>query len=171
MKKLAILTFSLLCASLLLTAQGQRRAKRTPQRKVDSPIDTVKLIYPKATDILPINTVWNKVIDAKGNLLGYVFNSQEYGVDNLGYYEDVPVLVVTDKAEKIQSVSIINSLETPSYVRDVYSSGFMQKWNGKKIKELNSVEVDAVSGATFTTEAVIQNMKLISTKAIENQPK
>lgn len=169
MRKIALLTLSLFCASLLLIAQGNR-GRRTPQRKVDSPIDTVKLIYPKATTIQPINDIWNKAVDSKGNLLGYVFNSQIYGVDNLGYYEDVPVLVITDKSENIQYVSIINSLETPSYLADVYGSGFLQKWNGKKIKELKSVEVDAVSGATLTSEAVIENMKLISTKAAEKQP-
>lgn len=156
------------CASLLLTAQN--KAKRGPQRKVDSPIDTVKSVYPKTSAIQPINTIWNKAVDAKGNLLGYVFNSQLYGVDNLGYYEDVPVLVITDKNQQVQRVSIINSLETPSYVEDIYNSGFLQQWNGQRIEKLNQMEVDGVSGATFTSEAVMENMKLISTKAVENQP-
>lgn len=170
MRKITLLTLLLFSASMLLIAQGNR-GRRAPQRKVDSPIDTVKLVHPKATAIQPINDIWNKAIDAKGNLLGYVFNSQLYGVDNLGYYEDVPVLVITDKTEKITYVSIINSLETPSYLDDIYSSGFLQKWNGKKIKELKEVEVDGVTGATLTSEAVIENMKLISTKAVEKQPK
>ncbi|MGL4852839.1 MAG: FMN-binding protein [Phocaeicola sp.] len=166
MKRTATVALTLLFATLFITAQAPKRSRRVPERKLDSPLDTVKLIYPKATAIQPINSVWNKAVDNKGNLLGYVFNSEVYGIDNLGYYEDVPVLVVTDKSEKIQYVSIINSYETPEYVEDIYRSGFMERWNGKKLTDIQSIEVDGVSGATLTSEAVIENMKLIANKAL-----
>lgn len=142
-----------------------------PQRKKDSPVDTVKTVLPKVSAIKPINEVWNKAVDAKGNLLGYVFNSEKYGVDIFGYYEDVPTLVVTDKNHKILKVSVINSYETEDYLRRIRKNGFFSKWNGKQIQSAKDLKVDAVSGATLTSEAVIDNMKLISEKAVKTQPK
>lgn len=156
----------LVAATTLLAQNPHAGGKRpAPTRKVDSPIDTVKAVYPSATAIKPVNSIWNQIVDAKGNLLGYLFNSQAYGTKNFGFYEDVPVLVITDKAQKIQRVAVVNSFETPKYLRTIHQSGFYQKWVGKTIKEAATLEVDIVTGATLTSEAVLENMKLIGQKA------
>ena len=36
----------------------------------------------------------------------------------------------------------------------------LDKWNGKKVKEAKSMKVDAVTGATYSSNAVIENVKL-----------
>lgn len=159
----------LFCMGTLLISVSAKPGE--PVRKKDSPVDTVKTVLPKVSAIKPINDVWNKAVDAKGNLLGYVFNSEKYGIDIFGYYEDVPTLVVTDKNYKILKVSVINSYETEEYLGRVRKKGFFSKWNGKQIQSVKDLKVDAVSGATLTSEAVIDNVKLISEKAVKSQPK
>lgn len=164
MRKIKTLLLLLGIGSLCVSVNAE------PQRKKDSPVDTVKTVLPKVSAIKPINEVWNKAVDAKGNLLGYVFNSEKYGVDIFGYYEDVPTLVVTDKNHKILKVSVINSYETESYLNKIRKSGFFLKWTGKQIQSVQDFKVDAVSGATLTSEAVIDNVKLISEKSRHSEP-
>ncbi|MGL4993195.1 MAG: FMN-binding protein [Bacteroidales bacterium] len=160
---------SILATTFTITASGSRGTE--PTRKADSIIDSVRTVYPSAADIKPLNTIWNSIIDKKGNQVGFLFNSQEYGTDIWGYYEDVPTIVVTDKSHKIVKVAVVNSLETPSYLNKIYRSGFLKKWNGIDIKEASKTNVDAVTGATLTSEAVIENIKLISDKSIANPVK
>lgn len=168
MRKLKCSLFIFCLGSLFFSVNAK---PGEPVRKKDSPVDTVKTVLPKVSAIKPVNDVWNKAVDAKGNLLGYVFNSEKYGVDIFGYFEDVPTLVVTDKNYKILKVSVINSYETEEYLRKIRKNGFFSKWNGKTIQSAKDLKVDAVSGATLTTEAVIDNVKLISEKAVKTQPK
>ncbi|MGL4411580.1 MAG: FMN-binding protein [Bacteroidales bacterium] len=161
MKRIVLLAF--FAVTINITINGAE-----PTRKADSIIDSVRTVYPSAAEIKPINTIWNSVIDKKGKEVGYLFNSQEYGSDIWGYYEDVPTIVVTDKSHKIVKVAVVNSFETPSYLNKIYRSGFLKRWNGTDIKDASKRSVDAVTGATLTSEAVIENIKLISDKSIAN---
>ncbi|MGL5013846.1 MAG: FMN-binding protein [Bacteroidales bacterium] len=161
MKRIVLLAF--FAVTINITVNGAE-----PTRKVDSIIDSVRTVYPSAADIKPINTIWNSIIDNKGKEVGYLFNSQEYGSDIWGYYEDVPTIVVTDKSHKIVKVAVVNSFETPSYLNKIYRSGFFKRWNGTDIKDASKRSVDVVTGATLTSEAVIENIKLISDKSIAN---
>ncbi|MGL5317850.1 MAG: FMN-binding protein [Bacteroidales bacterium] len=158
-----------LCLGTFFSSISAKPAE--PVRKKDSPVDTVRTVLPKTVAIQPVNEIWSKAVDAKGRLLGYVFNSEKYGIDIFGYYEDVPTLVVTDSQQKILKVSVINSYETEEYLTIIRNKGFFSKWNGKQIQSAKDLKVDAITGATLTTEAIIDNIKLISEKAVKTQPK
>jgi uncharacterized protein with FMN-binding domain len=36
----------------------------------------------------------------------------------------------------------------------------LEKWNGKTVKDARTLQVDAVTGATYSSEAVIQNVQM-----------
>jgi electron transport complex protein RnfG len=60
---------------------------------------------------------------------------------------------------KISDIRVLENEETPRYLdRAMY--GLKDKWVGKSISKAYKIEVDAVSGATYTSEAIISNMKL-----------
>ena len=53
----------------------------------------------------------------------------------------------------------IKSTETPKYYAKVKKE-LLNKWNGMKVKDAQTQQVDAVTGATFSSEAVIKNVQL-----------
>lgn len=135
----------------------------------ESPLEIVKKTYPSTTKIVKINDVWNKAVDSRGKLLGYVFNSSEYGKDIRGFRGPVPILIVTDKNQKIRKVTAFNNNETPKYLSKVAAEGLFKKWNGKAIQKAKDEKVDGVTGATFSSRAIIKNVQLISKKAKERR--
>ena len=68
---------------------------------------------------------------------------------------------------KIGEYYTINALpnnETPEVFRRLYE--LMKAWNGHSLKEAASLEVDGVSGATYSSNAVIGNVRAGSDYAL-----
>ncbi|MGN0236997.1 MAG: FMN-binding protein [Lepagella sp.] len=88
-----------------------------------------------------------------------VVNTSEMGKDIEGYGGAVPVeIYLTD--QKIDSIVLLPNMETVSFVDRVKESGLLESWNGKSITEALEAPVDAVSGATYTSTAIINNVRL-----------
>ena len=49
--------------------------------------------------------------------------------------------------------------ETPKYYAKV-KKALLNTWDGKKVKDAKALKVDAVTGATFSSDAVIENVRL-----------
>lgn len=87
-----------------------------------------------------------------------IVNTGILGASIEGYNGAVPLEVVVIKG-KIADIRVLPNEETPRYLnRAMY--GLKDKWVGKSISKAYKTEVDAVSGATYTSEAIISNMKL-----------
>ena len=56
--------------------------------------------------------------------------------------------------------------ETPNFVAKVRNAGLFSVWNGMKLKDAANKTVDAVTGATYTSTAVIRSMKAAATNAV-----
>ncbi|MCB0484519.1 MAG: 4Fe-4S binding protein [Flavobacteriales bacterium] len=69
-----------------------------------------------------------------------------------GYAGPVHIGVFVRPNGTIASLHHISSLETASYLRDIEQNGFYKRFQGLKLDAVH--EVDAVSGATLTTEAI-----------------
>lgn len=172
MKKLGLsIALVMLVCCMTLFAQGEMQGEQHQQQtfKSESPLQIVKKVYPTTTKIVKINNVWNKAVDKKGKLLGYVLNSTEYTKNVRGFRGPVPVLVITDKNQKIRKVAALSNQETPRYLSKAAS--VLNKWNGKTIQNAKTAQVDGVTGATFTSKAIIKNVQTISKKASEKKPK
>ena len=89
----------------------------------------------------------------------FVVNTEQLGKEVMGYAGTTPVeITVTDgKIEKI--VALPNS-ETPGFFQRVQESPIFTALNGKTVKEASEVKLDAVSGATYSSKAVIENIRL-----------
>ncbi|MGL5787625.1 MAG: FMN-binding protein [Bacteroidales bacterium] len=173
--KTTFLLIAILTGYNQLSAQRiiQRRPaaeQATRKRDAGSPIDSVRLIFPGAQKIEKINSCWNAAKDQKGNTLGYVLNSIEYGKENKGFGDDVPTWVILDKKGVIRKVCIINSYETRSYQRLVHRKKFYNQWLGLNLQSAGNKDIDIVTGATLTSTAVKNNMKLIIDQAIKTKP-
>ena len=88
----------------------------------------------------------------------YVINTTQLGKDIEGYAGPTPLKVYI-KGNKVEKIEFLKSQETPKYYAKV-KKALQEKWNGKKVKDAKKMQVDAVTGATFSSEAVIKNVQL-----------
>jgi len=88
----------------------------------------------------------------------YVVNTTTLGKDIQGYVGTTPVKVYIKK-NKVEKVEFLKNQESPKYIARVKKS-LLNKWDGLKVKEAAKQQVDGVTGATFTSDAIIKNVQL-----------
>lgn len=86
-----------------------------------------------------------------------VVNTTALGKDIFGYGGQIP-LEIHLKERKVVEVRVLEHSETPSFFDEVVH--ILSAWDGKTIEEAQSLEVDEVSGATYTSRAIIDNVHL-----------
>ena len=87
----------------------------------------------------------------------YVINTTTLAKDVDGYVGPTPVEVYIKK-NKIVKVVMLKSQETPKYNARVKKE-MLPSYENKKIVKGKAVEVDGVTQATFTSNAVKENVK------------
>jgi len=102
--------------------------------------------------------------DQKGK--SFVINTEKLGKEVMGYAGKTPleIHVVDGKVDKI--VALKNN-ETPEYFQKVLDSPIFTALKGKTVKEASEVQLDAVSGATWSSKAVIENLRLGLKQAVK----
>ena len=88
----------------------------------------------------------------------YVIDTTELGKDIEGYQAPTPLKVYI-KNDKVEKIEFLKSQETPKYYVKV-KKALLEKWNGLKVKDAKTQQVDVVTGATYSSEAVIKNVQL-----------
>ena len=85
-----------------------------------------------------------------------VIDTTELCKDVLGHHAATPV-EITVVGRKIQSVVALPSDETPSFFEQAVK--VLDAFNGMTVKEALQADVDAISGDTMSSEALITNVK------------
>lgn len=88
----------------------------------------------------------------------YVVNTTTLGKDVQGYVSTTPVKVYIKK-NKVEKVEFLKNQETPKYMARV-KKALLNKWDGLKVKDAAAQKVDGVTGATFSSDAIIKNVQL-----------
>ena len=104
---------------------------------------------------------WTAVYDTKGKLLGYAVSSKPASNGIKGYNGETPVMIAFDAKKKITGVYLLANQETPKFTQHVQQAGFYDQWNGLNAKKALKKKVDTVSGATFTSEAVVKSVQAV----------
>lgn len=97
-----------------------------------------------------------KVMTKEGDT--YIVNTTTLGKDVIGYMDTTPVKVYIKK-NKVEKVEFLKNQETPKYFNQVKKS-LLNKWDGLKVKDAATMKVDGVTGATFSSQAIIKNVQL-----------
>ena len=88
----------------------------------------------------------------------YVINTTELGKQVDGYVGPTPLKVYIRK-NKIEKIEFLPNQETPKYW-NACKKHLQNKWDGMKVSEAKTAEVDGRTGATFSSDAVKKNVKL-----------
>lgn len=124
------------------------------------PVTEVTPYFEGAAKTKAIDTAYYQVQDAKGNVMGTVLLSSPYSDEVQGFNGPTPLLIALDAENRIKKVVLLENNETPIYAKRVEDSGLYEKWNGLTVKEAMEKGVDAVSGATYTSNSVKKSLDL-----------
>lgn len=87
-----------------------------------------------------------------------VINTTTLGKDVQGFLGATPLKIYIQK-NKVVKIEAMKNQETPKYFLKV-KKHLLDKWNGMKVKDAKKIKVDAVTGATYSSKAVIENVQL-----------
>ena len=87
----------------------------------------------------------------------YIVNTTEIAKDVEGYNGPTPLKVYI-KGGKIEKIEYLSNDETPRYWNAVVKH-MEGKWDGKTVKEAKTMKVDGRTGATYSSNAVKENVK------------
>ena len=136
----SLVTVLLILASLAIVKHGQWMGYTIESAPTDSTANTSTADSTLRT--LPDGTA--------------VINTKTIGSSITGFAGKVP-LEITFKAGKINQVKALPNEETEDFFD--MASTLLNKWNGKTIDQALAMQVDAVTGATFSSKAIIGNMR------------
>jgi len=85
-------------------------------------------------------------------------NTTELCEDVIGFNGPTPVEISVHKGV-ITGIEVLPNREGPRYLQMVRESGLLSKLIGKTVEEAKAEPLDAVTGATFTSSALIKNIK------------
>lgn len=176
MKKLIVLTFAVVffCGAVMAQHQhgncgncpnhgkhhGQQieSSAQQPQMNADGIDMAIVKAFPTVGSVKKA-AKWTEVYDAGKKLLGYAVYSKPASDGIKGYNGETPLLIALDTKKVICGVWLLANQETPKFAKRVEDAGFYKNWNGLTVKQALKQEVDAVSGATFTSRAVAQSVQ------------
>ena len=87
----------------------------------------------------------------------YIVNTTTLAQDVEGYNGPTP-LEIHIKKNKIVKVVLLKSMDTPKYNARI-KKDMLPKYENQKLTKNKGVEVDGVTGATFTSDAVKENVR------------
>ena len=86
-----------------------------------------------------------------------VVNTRLLAKDVQGYGGQVPLRIHIDKGGVVDSIVAEPNAETPDFFN--HASTLFGQWQGKTVDEAAAMEVDGVTGATFSSRAIITNVQ------------
>lgn len=105
--------------------------------------------------ILPTSCNGDKAMTKKNGV--YQVNTTTLCPDVMGYNGPTPLLIHI-KDDRIQRIDALENSETPRFFKDVEQE-LLKQWDGLSVADALKADVDAVTGSTYSSEAVIKNVQ------------
>ena len=112
------------------------------------------LIVAISACLMSINQADDVITKEKGTT---IINTTTLAQDVDGYAGPTPLKIYI-KNKKIEKIEALKNVETPKYFA-VIKRDLLGRWNGLTVKKAAQQEVDVITGATYSSEAVIENVR------------
>lgn len=159
-------SYLLTLLALIVTAAVITIVNRPAIVDQDDPalLELAREIFPAANQIVAppedeTDLLW--VIDEDDEHLGSIVSTSPYSDHIIGYAGPTPLLIGIDPEGEIIRVILLDNVETPSYVRLLLDSRFLDRWRGMSWRRAagETEDVDAVSSVTITAEAIASTLR------------
>ncbi len=154
----------LVCAivTLALSLVNFLTEGKIADNKVNAMNEAVKDIFPNSTASQEIEYVYSEPVAGVYKVMqddshiGYAVS-----VIPSGFAGDIEMLVGVDHRGEIAGVRILALSETPNVGSKVADSGYLSGYNGKSGELVLGADVDAISGATVSSRAVLAGVNAV----------
>ena len=136
----------------------------------DLPVSEATPYFADAAKTRTIDTAFYEIQNAKGDKVGTLLFSSPYSDGVKGFNGPTPIIIALDAEGRIKTVALLDNEETPCFAQRVVEGGLYETWNGLTVDEALGKDVDAVSGATYTSNGVKKSL-VARLKAYQRQLK
>jgi len=150
---------------VLLIALNSVTSSIVEERRSEEIKGTLEKIFPEMSEYELEDEVY--MIYQDGEKSGYAFIAS-----GSGYGGDIDILVGLDSDFKIKDISIITQTETPGLGARITESTFTDQFKGLSADEIalrsNNGMIDAITGATISSKAVVDTVREKMIEIIES---
>ena len=125
----------------------------------DLPVEEATPYFSNAANVQTVDTAFYEIRNAQGDKIGTLLFSSPYSDGVKGFNGPTPLIIALDAEGRIKTVALLDNEETPRFAQRVVEGGLYEAWNGLTVDEALGKEVDAVSGATYTSNGVKKSLK------------
>lgn len=157
-----LIAYAIVVLIFISLPNPDKDGKRQMRKKINSSLplrlEDVQKAYPQAQSYTSNSDKSYDAVTADGKTVGNFILSNDFIENNFGYAGEINTLIAFSE-NIVHSVVLMDNVDSRSYVQKVYNSGLFEKWNGMELSQLPTSNVDAVTGATRTSNAVIRAVK------------
>lgn len=145
----------LVASGLLAGVNSLTKSRIIAQAQAEE--SSLKEVIPEAVHFEPVKSkqgeiIYYKAHDKEGRLVGVAFKTS-----GKGYSSTIETMVGMKKDATITTIKILSQNETPGLGAQITQPQFTRQFTLKNIGNLN--EVQAITGATISSKAVIDSVK------------
>lgn len=96
-----------------------------------------------------------------------ILNTKNIARSIIGYGGPIPLNLIFEDA-KLVEIELQDNAETPSFIEWIVEEGFLNEWDNLTPEQILYHEVDVISGATMTTEAIIHSVHIAANYLLDN---
>lgn len=164
MKLKQIVTIGIILAFIGIFSLNRKEKDAQSLTETESVIPTldesVLSIFPNTQALIETDKGIFKAVGVNDSVRGYLIYSAPFTNSILGYGGPTPLRIAMNPEKKIVDVIMLpGNDETPSYIKRVKRKGIFESWDNLTVDEALNKKVEAISGATMSSEAIIETMQ------------
>jgi len=133
-------------------------------------IGNIQSVFPDASSYSKDSRNEINVLNKQGRVLGHLLCSSDFGISNTGYAGEIPLFIILDQKQHVTGIHLLDNQESEEYIDYLKEKKLLQQWNGLAIDStLVKLPVDAVSGATYSSDALIKTVRETASAYLEIQ--
>ncbi len=155
---LQLVVFTLLLVAVAIRGGATFSWIQTKDEVPNYTITDIKMIYPDAESLASNRDKSISVKDNDGKVIAEFICSSDFDVSHFGYSGEVPLIIELANRTTVLGVHLLRNNETADYIQLIKNKNLLQAWNGYTLNDtIVSLSVDAISGATMSSDAIINN--------------
>ena len=135
---------------------AKSKAESAPNEDV---LSSLKGIIPEAAAIEHDGVEQWIIKNKNEEAIGKAIIAQQTTRKIIGYSGPIPMVIVLDKNDKVRGIELLENDKTPEFLETVENEGFLEGWNGLVVAQAVGKNMDAVSGATYSSTAIGETVR------------
>lgn len=150
---------------------GQPRHRGSEEIKTGQTVEKafsltdVQQLFPEARSYTPLSSseadVW-----CGDDKLGKVLVSTPAADSIVGFASSTPLLIGVNPEKRVVGVELLPNQESENFIQWIVGEGLLESWDGCSLDEAIHRNVDAISGATMSSGAIIQTFNYTVQQAL-----